>query len=104
MFRKAALARLSSPEELDQAMRVTRPQGWLALAALVSLLVAGLAWAGLVAVPIPVAGRGVLAGPDTKGGWQAVVFVSLEDGAKIQPGMPAKVELAAVRKAQYGLA
>ncbi len=39
IFRKAALERLSSPEQLDQLMQVTTPKGWLALIALAGLLV-----------------------------------------------------------------
>jgi hypothetical protein len=34
LFRQAALERLSSPEQLDQLVRVTHPLGWLALLAL----------------------------------------------------------------------
>jgi multidrug resistance efflux pump len=45
VFRRAALERLSSPEQLDQLMRVTTPRGWLALLALCGLLVGALSWA-----------------------------------------------------------
>ena len=38
IFRKVALERLSSPEQLDQLMQVTSPKGWLALAGLGALL------------------------------------------------------------------
>ena len=45
VFRRAALERLSSPEQLDQLMRVTTPKGWLALLALCGLLVGAVVWA-----------------------------------------------------------
>lgn len=44
-FRATALAQLSSPEQLDTAVRVTRPRAWLALAAIGLLLAAFIAWA-----------------------------------------------------------
>ena len=34
IFRKVALERLSSPEQLDQLLQVTDPKGWMALGAL----------------------------------------------------------------------
>jgi hypothetical protein len=45
VFRRAALERLSSPEQLDQLMQVTTPKGWLALLALCGLLVGAICWA-----------------------------------------------------------
>ncbi|GAB3805380.1 HlyD family efflux transporter periplasmic adaptor subunit [Humibacter antri] len=44
-FRANALAGLSSPEQLDTAVRVTRPRAWVSLAAIGLLLVAFIAWA-----------------------------------------------------------
>jgi HlyD family secretion protein len=60
IFRKVALERLSSPEQLDQLMQVTNPQGWLALAGLSALLVAALLWGFLGSVPTQAAGEGIL--------------------------------------------
>lgn len=60
VFRKVALERLSSPEQLDQLMQVTNPQGWLALAALGALLLAALAWGMLGSIPTVAAGEGIL--------------------------------------------
>ncbi|MCI0398570.1 MAG: NHLP bacteriocin system secretion protein [Chloroflexi bacterium] len=56
IFRKVALERLSSPDQLDQLMKITTPSGWLALAALISLLGMALAWAVFGAVPTQVSG------------------------------------------------
>ncbi|MEM6453524.1 MAG: NHLP bacteriocin system secretion protein [Acidobacteriota bacterium] len=44
LFRKSVLAKMTSPEQLDQALRVTRPSGWLSLLAVVALILAALAW------------------------------------------------------------
>jgi HlyD family secretion protein len=60
IFRKVALERLSSPEQLDQLLEVTTPIGWLALAALGALVAAGMAWALFGSIPTLAAGEGIL--------------------------------------------
>ena len=44
IFRKKALDRISSPEELDQYLTVTGPGVWLPLLAVVVLLLGGVLW------------------------------------------------------------
>jgi HlyD family secretion protein len=44
MFRKAALAKLASPEQLDSLMQVTTPKGWMALGAALVVIFAALIW------------------------------------------------------------
>src|SRR5262245_32678642 len=60
IFRQVALERLSSPEQLDQMMRVTTPRGWLALLALIGLIVTVAAWSVSDTIPTEVLGRGIL--------------------------------------------
>lgn len=60
MFRRAALERLSTPEQLDRLVRITNPLGWLALVTVALLLGGAVAWAFLGRVPIIVQGRGVV--------------------------------------------
>lgn len=54
------MERLSSPEQLDQVMRVTSPRGWLALAAVALLLATGVVWGFFGTIPTKVAGQGIL--------------------------------------------
>lgn len=63
IFRKVALERLSSPEQLDQLMRVISPVGWLALVPLLGLVVLAGVWGWLGSVPTKVGGRCVLINP-----------------------------------------
>jgi multidrug efflux pump subunit AcrA (membrane-fusion protein) len=56
IFRKVALERLSSPEQLDQLMKVTTPRGWLALLALIALLAMAAVWSVFGNIPTQVAG------------------------------------------------
>ena len=44
IFRQKSLKRVSSPEELNDYIRVTSPSVWIVLAALVLLLAGMLAW------------------------------------------------------------
>jgi HlyD family secretion protein len=60
IFRKVALERLSSPEQLDQLMQVTDPKGWLALGALGMLLLTSLAWGVFGSIPTQARGEGIL--------------------------------------------
>ena len=60
IFRKVALERLSSPEQLDQLLQVTNPKGWLALAALGALLLTALGWGAFGSIPAMAAGEGIL--------------------------------------------
>ncbi len=60
MFRPEALARLSSPEQLDQLMRTTHPRAWLALAAIALLIAAALVWSIFGSVATTVPGLGIL--------------------------------------------
>lgn len=60
IFRRVALERLSSPEQLDQLISLTSPIGWLALAAITILLSAIVAWGIFGSVPTRVSGAGIL--------------------------------------------
>lgn len=44
LFRKKSMERVSSPEQLNDYIRVTTPSVWLALAAVALLLVGMIAW------------------------------------------------------------
>jgi HlyD family secretion protein len=60
IFRKVSLARLSSPEQLDQVLRVTTPKTWLALLALVCLLGVGVVWGYQGRIATKATGQGVI--------------------------------------------
>jgi len=64
IFRQAALERLSSPEQLDRLMQVTQPRGWLALTALILVLIAGIVWGLFATISTRVTAQGII----TRGG------------------------------------
>lgn len=63
IFRKVALERLSSPEQLDTVMQITRPRSWIALTGLLLLLAAITAWGFLGSIPTKVLAQGILINP-----------------------------------------
>src|SRR5262249_12626138 len=60
LFRKAAIDKVSSPEQLDLLMRVTSPVGWLALLTVTLMLCAVGVWSVLGSIPDLVDGSGTL--------------------------------------------
>ena len=107
IFRKAALERLSSPEQLDQLMQVTTPKGWLALIALTGLLVMVVVFGFVARIPITVTGQcilldggGVNNSPTNDLG--AIIYVSSMDGRDIRPGMDVQILPSTVKKEEAG--
>jgi hypothetical protein len=107
IFRKAALERLSSPEQLDQLMQVTTPKGWLALIALTGLLVMAVILGFVARIPITVTGQcilldsgGVNNSPTNDLG--AIIYVSSMDGRDIRPGMDVQILPSTVKKEEAG--
>ena len=52
LFRKKSLERLSSPEQLDDYIRVTTPPVWIVLIAVVVLLAGMIVWASFGVVTV----------------------------------------------------
>jgi HlyD family secretion protein len=60
IFRKVALERLSSPEQLDQLVPLTSPIGWTAVIAIAAILAAAVGWSIFGSLPTAVPGSGIL--------------------------------------------
>lgn len=60
VFRKVALDRLSSPEQLDTLLTVTQPRAWLALVGIGCLLLAVMVWSFSGSISTKVYGQGIL--------------------------------------------
>ncbi|MFN6571247.1 NHLP bacteriocin system secretion protein [Dendronalium sp. ChiSLP03b] len=63
IFRQTALERLSSPEQLEQAIHVVKPQGWLTLSALSFVVAVAGVWSVFGRIPLTVTGQGILIKP-----------------------------------------
>ncbi|MBE9224931.1 NHLP bacteriocin system secretion protein [Phormidium sp. LEGE 05292] len=60
IFRRESLNYLSTPERLDELIKVISPQDWIPLVTLGGLVLVGLVWSIFGRIPITVAGQGVL--------------------------------------------
>ncbi|MGH1387225.1 NHLP bacteriocin system secretion protein [Kordia sp.] len=96
-FRKAALEKLSTPEKLDQLIKVTSPKGWIALLTITLVLGTGIAWAFMGNVKTKLNVVGVILGGEihevvaTSQG--QLINVNVNVGDKIKEGdVIAKIE------------
>ncbi len=91
LFRKVSLDRLSSPEELDQRLTVTSPIGWVSLAAVAILILAGLVWGFFGSISNKAVGSGIII---SSGGITSIIHhangqltdISVHDGDYIEKG------------------
>lgn len=80
IFRKSSIDRVSSPEQLNDYIRVTNPGVWLVLAAVIVLLIGACVWGIFgrletkITVPVQVAG--------------GEARLVLEDGQQVDPSAP----------------
>jgi HlyD family secretion protein len=60
IFRAAAIERASSPEQLDQLVRIVRPFDWIVALVIVSTIAAVFVWSIIGRIPTRVSGQGIL--------------------------------------------
>jgi hypothetical protein len=86
LFRKKSIERISSPEQLNDYIRVANPSIWLVLGAVVILLVGVIVWGviGHLDTTLPVA--------MVAEGGEAVLYVKEADAASVEPGMTVRAE------------
>jgi len=60
VFREKVLENQSRSDDLDQALHLTNPLGWLVLVVVLTLLVSGLVWSTVADAPIKIIGQGIL--------------------------------------------
>ncbi len=63
LYRKSALERISSPEQLDKALTVTSPMSWLSLIAVTMLILVTVIWSVTGTIPVTVTTVGIVASP-----------------------------------------
>jgi HlyD family secretion protein len=91
IFRKEALDRVASPEQLDWLVQVASPRRWLSLAGLGLLVSAATAWSVFAKVPTTVTGKGILVYPSKVVSAQSTVTgqlleVKIKTGDHVKPG------------------
>ena len=64
LFRKSSVARIASPEQLNDTMRVANPGVWMVLAAIIALLAGLLIASAVGTIETTVAAKGEIAAAD----------------------------------------
>ena len=93
LYRKSALERISSPEQLDKALKVTSPMSWLALLALSVIVIVTLIWSIVGTIPVTVTTNGIVHSPvSTNAVYMEesgkVVSVLVHQGSELHLGDP----------------
>jgi hypothetical protein len=90
LYNKAALERLSNPEQLDKAITVSKPASWLALIGITLVFATAIVWSVLGTLPTVLPTQGITVQTDSAG--QIVEsYVPFSQLGKIDVGMRAVV-------------
>ncbi len=91
LYRKSALERMASPEQLDKALKVTSPLSWLSLGGVTLIIVVTAIWSVVGRIPVTITTNGIIASPvntnavyTENAGTVDSVYVSVGD--EIRPG------------------
>ena len=91
VFRKSALERLASPEQLDKAITVSRPASWLALLGVTIIIVAAVVWSLLGTLPTTLPAHGITVNSGNANGQIVECYMPYADSRQIETGMKAVV-------------
>lgn len=86
LFRKKVMDRLSSPEQLNEYLRVTNPSIWVALAAVVLLFIGAIIWSSVTYINSYVTGTA-----EVHGGTMVVSFDDDQYAQNVQAGLKVTV-------------
>lgn len=86
VFRAKAVDRLSSPEQINDYLRVTKPSVWIALIVVVVLLVGALLWSSMVSINSYAQGTATV-----EDGTMAITFENPEHAKNVEVGMSVDV-------------
>ncbi len=82
LFRKKSLDRISSPEQLNDYLRVTNPSVWVVLLAVIILLAGLLIWSSVTTIESYVSGTA-----EVKGGIMTIRFDDQQFAKNVEAGM-----------------
>ncbi len=85
LFRKSSLDSISSPDQLNDYIKVSNPSIWLVLAALFMLLAAVFVWGFVGSLPTTVGAEGVVSDGDV------LCYISTEDADTINVGQKVSI-------------
>ena len=86
LFRKKSIDKISSPEELNDYLQITKPSTWVILIAILIILVGGIYWALVGQVEVDVDAAVICKKNDV------TLYVSEQKRAKIAPGQEVRID------------
>ncbi len=81
IFRKSAVDKVSSPEQLNEYIHVTSPSIWMALVGIIFVLIGAIVWATFGNIYTTVYGAGIVKDRNL------VIYVKVEDRPSVNVGM-----------------
>jgi len=93
LYRKAALERISSPEQLDKVLKITSPFSWLSLVGIALMTVAAVIWSVMGTIPETITANGIIVSPVSTNAVYAsemgeVTYIQVAAGDVLQAGDP----------------
>lgn len=85
LYRSKSLERISSPEQLNDYLRVTSPSVWLVLTAVILLLAGLLIWSSVTGIESYAEGNA-----EVKGGVMTIRFADQQTAKQVESGMAVK--------------
>lgn len=101
LFRKSSLERVSSPEQLNEYIKITNPSLIVILLGILAIVVSGVVWVFAGKIPETVGINGVVLTEPT-GGNTLHCFVPIGTSKRIKAGMDAEVSPDYADRSQYG--
>jgi hypothetical protein len=96
LFRKASLESLSSPEQLNDYIKVSNPSIWIVLMAMFILLAVVFVWGFTGSLPTSVHSKGVINGGKVLG------YVDINEAGTIKAGQTVKIQTASQKGTMIG--
>lgn len=91
LFRKKNLERISSPEQLNEYIRVSNPSVWLVISAMFIIAIAFSVWAFSGNITSEVSGTGVFQGSAQESVDSVVCYIDANYASKISEGMSVRI-------------
>lgn len=85
IFRKKAVDRVASPEQLNDYIHVTSPAIWMALVGIIIILIGAIVWSAFGSIYTNVEAAGTVTGGNL------VLYISTADREDVEEGMPINV-------------
>ncbi len=101
LFRKSTLERVSSPEQLNEYIKVTNPSLIVMLLGIFTILAAGMVWVFCGGIPNSVELSGVVA-TNIKGEQSVYCYVPISTSKKIKKGMNVQISPDYASREEYG--